>query len=626
MTGGCPRGSEPEFPPVRDLHVGIVSSSLGGIGSQACSNAAGARREDDRGHLVARAPDGSAVGASQPEGFLAYLPNVAENSGRPRAPDVVGAVPIEDPSALLETFQKLVIGVGEAGCGYEAQLESVYRFLVQPDPYERVVRNGGVVELQGVDYALLEQRKRFLRPDSLVAVVMVSDENESTIDPRTYGGTAWHFLEQDALPPGTEICLTDPDNAGCTSCAAAKSDPRCQREPTLAGDHPNLRFFDPKRRYGVDPRYPLDRYVRGLSEGEVPDRSGDQKHLCTNPLFARDLPSKPGDSLCALPRSVRSPREVLFAVVGGIPWQLLTDAPTDLSAKNPAPFKESLSESDWTMLLGPKGGSRRFEGAHPLLRESIVSRGIAPDGAHDREWNTRGADLQYACTFELPVAKNCQGKPDSCDCSSDTDSPLCDPANPRQQVRGKAYPTLSTLSVARSLGDRAVVASICPREVRNKASEVYGYRPAMRALLGRIADGLRASCVPPLHPDEDGKVRCVLLEAQPEAVTACDSSRGRKSADPQVVARLRNESAGVLEGRTVCDVNQIDSAARGAGKCADASAPGFCYVTGDEAGKGCSQALSFSKLGASLAGSTLYLQCIDSREDEAPTVASPTAH
>ncbi len=531
-------------------------------------------------------------------------------------------MPIEDPNTLLETFQRLVIGVGEAGCGYEAQLESVYRFLVQPDPYERIVRNGDIVELQGIDYALLEQRRRFLRTDSLLAVVMVSDENESTVDPRALGGRAWRFLEPDALPPGTEACGADPDSPGCMSCSAApaEGDPRCAREPKLADDNPNLRFFDPKRRYGIDPRYPLERYVRGLSEAEVPDRTGDVSRRCTNPLFARDLPGRAGDQLCTLPRGTRTPAEVLFAVVGGVPWQVLTEAPHDLSAQNGAPFKESLSASDWKALLGERDGTRRFEDAHPLLRESIVDRRVPADGAHDREWNTRGKDLQYACTFELPTPKDCTGKPDSCDCVSDTDSPLCDPANPRRQVRGKAYPTRSTLAVARDLGDRAVVASICPREVREKTSPVYGYRPAMRALLGRIADGLRASCVPPLHPDDDGKVRCLLLEAQPKDSSACEVARGRRLADPSIVSALRSETEGALEGRTVCEVDQIGSAALGARKCADASTAGFCYVSGSEAGKGCSQALSFSKLGASMAGSTVYLQCIDAQGGE---VASP---
>ena len=37
---GCPAGTELEFSPVRDMHVGVISSSLGGHGGIACTPAA----------------------------------------------------------------------------------------------------------------------------------------------------------------------------------------------------------------------------------------------------------------------------------------------------------------------------------------------------------------------------------------------------------------------------------------------------------------------------------------------------------------------------------------------------------------------------------------------------------
>ena len=40
---------------------------------------------------------------------------------------------------------------------------------------------------------------------------------------------------------------------------------------------------------------------------------------CTNPLFAAKLPREPGDEICILPRSTRSPDLIFFAVVGGVP-------------------------------------------------------------------------------------------------------------------------------------------------------------------------------------------------------------------------------------------------------------------------------------------------------------------
>ncbi|MEY4544318.1 MAG: hypothetical protein RL685_513 [Pseudomonadota bacterium] len=37
-------------------------------------------------------------------------------------------------------FQRMVTEVGEDGCGWEASLESWYRFLIDPVPYGELVR------------------------------------------------------------------------------------------------------------------------------------------------------------------------------------------------------------------------------------------------------------------------------------------------------------------------------------------------------------------------------------------------------------------------------------------------------------------------------------------------------
>jgi hypothetical protein len=610
----CPAGSDPEIQPIRDLHVGIVSSSLGGLGAPACAGPT----DNDHAHLVVRTKSGGPeVTAAAPGGFLAYLPDVPENAGRPRDAATVGVPPLEDPKALVESFQKLVVGVGETGCGYEAQLESVYRFLIEPAPYAQVLRDGVTARLDGIDTTLLKQRSQFLRPDSLVAVVMVTDENESTVDPLAISGQAWRLLDDAPMAPGTTACRDDPDSPDCTSCWSPHGpDPRCTSEPTLVGDDVNLRFWDMKRRFGIDPRYPLERYVRGFTNDEVTDQTGTR--TCSNPLFAAVLPAGTGE-LCKLERGGRTMDDFIFAVIAGVPWQLLTEAPQDLSRGNKAPFKEALTPADWMMLLGPGTKTRRFDQAHPLLRESIDPReGVSPngDGAHDREWNTRGRELQYTCTFELETPRDCSPNDARCDCGESTDSPLCDPTNPHRQLRGKAYPALSTLAVARDLGERAVVSSICPREARDKTSADYGYRPAMRTLYQSIRDNLVGSCVPKLHPDIEGHVPCLVLEAQPKEVTTCDASRGRRPADPDTLRRLREDSGTGLDNRTVCAVDQIEPSQRRDALCADAPVPGFCYVTGAEAPRSCEQAVAFSKLGAPIPNSRVYLQCIDARTNE----------
>src|SRR5262249_51523453 len=124
-NGACAQGRL-EFAPVQDLHIAAVSTSLGGRGSDVCDGTdavgAGATRHDDDGaHLLTRAgsPEHALEDAS--DGVLAFGPGN-----------------ITDPNVLRSDVQDLIAGVGEYGCGLEAQLESWYRFLVQPDPYARI--------------------------------------------------------------------------------------------------------------------------------------------------------------------------------------------------------------------------------------------------------------------------------------------------------------------------------------------------------------------------------------------------------------------------------------------------------------------------------------------------------
>ncbi|MDP9149300.1 MAG: hypothetical protein M3O36_05075 [Myxococcota bacterium] len=79
---------------------------------------------------------------------------------------------------LIGDFTEMVSGVHEHGCGFEAQNEAWYRFLVQPDPFDSVAIAANRASLLGFDDVILRQRADFLRPDSLLAVIVVTDENE----------------------------------------------------------------------------------------------------------------------------------------------------------------------------------------------------------------------------------------------------------------------------------------------------------------------------------------------------------------------------------------------------------------------------------------------------------------
>ncbi|HRH00414.1 MAG TPA: hypothetical protein PLR99_29420, partial [Polyangiaceae bacterium] len=79
----CARGKA-EFKPVVDLHVGVVSSAMGGFGSDACApdvqnptNITLSAHNDDRGQLINRAGAKElAIGNASPSNFLSWFPGV----------------------------------------------------------------------------------------------------------------------------------------------------------------------------------------------------------------------------------------------------------------------------------------------------------------------------------------------------------------------------------------------------------------------------------------------------------------------------------------------------------------------------------------------------------------------
>ena len=736
--GSCVDPAKPEFPPVYDMHIGIVSSSLGGGGAEQgpqpiCASTAlepvyntYSAHADDRGHLLNRVrpssanatgvedtiPDAVPVDGSGGD-FLAWLPNVPKNAGKP-APDV----PVEPTEASIQSdFASLVSGTQEYGCGLEAQMESWYRFLVQPDPYESIQLDTAATPratLVGTDAVVIKQRYDFLRPDSLVAVIMMTDEEDSWSDPLAISGRGWvtraaQFPGSSSglMPLPTSACaqpvdpenptMTGPGDPACQSCGFAgtlpngkpiASDPNCQASCgqnctgyyTGKDDNLNIRYVnDMKRRYGLDPQFPVSRYVSGLKSLHVPNRDGEHqggsgpytgRANCINPLFARTLPKDPTDSsLCdpanqATGLGPRSPDLVFFALIGGVPWQLLAD---DQGA-----FKSILSSTDWRKIIGEDPDHYDLTGVDPHMIESYLPRVAAnqasipylaspladvtsPDNAdpfNGREWDTTksplGLDLQYACTFALPTPKECADpiNANACDCASHAKDPggvpLCAPGldGNSLQVRGKAYPTIRELRVAKSLGAQAIVASLCPKEPTNTASPDYGYRPAVRQIIDRLKSSLAGQCLPrQLTPDASGSVPCLILETLPlgggQDATSCDPAQGFSQPDLTILDKYNEQRcADAAAGGTtspcanpddpaavaavlgpVCEVVQLTDTNRGGsdytGSCEALMTPGWCYLVGVAAG-GCPQAIRFSAAGQPLKGAKISLQCIES--------------
>jgi hypothetical protein len=447
-TTPCAMGV-PEFPAVHDMHIGIVSSSLGDRGVAEGGDTAGAvcvpattgaafkdgtaaiaTHNDDMGHLLGRTATGASPQIYETEGtsadvgmenFLDWFPmpqpsyqNIVDGGLVQATPTngisgginvlMPAATPLGSAMTLEGDFAALVAGTHSYGCGIESQLESWYRFLVQPDPYAQItVVNGHATWGDSVDTTIIQQRHDFLRPDSLVAIIVLSDENDSEIDVRSFGGQAWQFMNTQFAPErGTQACLTTPGSAACQSCflTANANDPNCKLGPYTAendpGNYINVRHVHMQQRYGLVPQYPLERYVLGMNSNTVPDRNheypagaqyyqggvnGDPGDLnCANPLFAGILPTGTGtptpEELCNAAQAgtaTRTASLVFFAHIGGVPHQLLqlqpgeteTDPVTGAvtnscpmgTAAADCPQKNNLLATDWAKILGNGQGA-----------------------------------------------------------------------------------------------------------------------------------------------------------------------------------------------------------------------------------------------------------------------------
>ena len=585
--GMCAQGKV-EFPPVHDMHIGVISTSLGSRLSDQVQGASGiicdptqtvmvngatlSNHNDDRAELLNRSGAAETpLADAGSSNYLNWFPSTnPKNAGKSPS---AGAPAISNATQLISDFTSLIQGVGNYGCGIESQLESWYRFLVQPDPYASLsLDSNSHAQWVGVDTTILQQRQNFLRPDSLVAIIDMTDENDSEIDLRSVGGQGYLWMSQNFDPPhGTSACAENAANSGltssstCESCVepSAASDPSCQagNDDYSAdndwGYNPNLRHVHMEQKYGIWPQFPIQRYVTGLTSKTVPDRNGEyppnaQSYQgtqdCTNPLFAASLPdgsSTDAATLCNLPVGTRTPDLIYYADIGGVPHQLLQQDPT-----NPdSPPKETLAPSDWTLILGNDPLSFDYTGIDPHMIESYQPRtGIATptaagppatlDPYNGYDWVTDqggdervlAVDREYACTFPLTTPRDCTKwmtdpvEEYSCDCPATTGltpqqlPPICNPTTPTQQIGAKAYPTQRELLLAQLMGLQGIVSSLCPIHVQPAAGDtiatdpLYGYNPAVNAIVDRLKVSLNNACLPQkLTPDMLGNLPCLVL-------------------------------------------------------------------------------------------------------------------
>jgi hypothetical protein len=523
-TGTCPTGTTRRFSVIQDVHVGLLSSSLGTFGADGCpdsttstcADAMTSTANNDHGHLVTRTGPCAAgdVPTYASEGFLAWDPSMKLS---PPGISVLGG----GASGSLETLLvDLVQGDGQNGCGFDAQNESWYRFLVDPTPYESIALVNEQVQTSGTDAALLAQRADFLRPNSLLAIVELTHKPDGSLKESSeyplFADIALH------LPHATTACTTKgPTDPCCTSCGQVTPmgcavDPACTSNPDYSNADENiaLRAFgltSHKQRYGIEFFYPPSRYVTALTAATVTDENGN---AVTNPIFAGG----------------RDPRLVFYAAITGVPWQLIArekngapDLVNGVSALDPTAvggFKTyaelALTDPKGNVIWDDIAGNPEAYVAplSPFMVESTAPRSgvdpitaiaispvTSPNGTnsingHEYTIASPPGDIEYACVYPLLSPIDCSVPGAVCDCTAQTtDDPLCDP-NPNDnmnrtlQTRGKAYPGLKHLAIAKGMKAQGIVASICPAQLTSPTALDYGYNAAAKAIVDALATAL----------------------------------------------------------------------------------------------------------------------------------------
>ncbi|APR88016.1 Hypothetical protein A7982_13365 [Minicystis rosea] len=654
----CQAGAHRIFPPFNDIHIGVVTSSIGGHGSDNCGGAetfscpGGVTNtsNDDHGHLITRLDPcaGGSVPSYQGKGFLAWdplgkaTPPGESSIGTLTIDTSTGAVTTGTPG-LVPSLKDLVTGAGQIGCGFEASLEGWYRFLVDPDPYDTLELDPATFRAtpKGVDNVLLQQRKDFLRPSSVLAIIGLTDENDCSI--KEFGQFWFAAQARDPMNPNKNFylpkarseCATNPNDTCCRSCGQDQTgcppDPNCTGSLDAKTDDINLRCWDQKRRFGIDFLYPLDRYVTGLTQPLVPTRDGN---MVPNPIFA-DLDLTDGDT------TTRDPSMVLLTYIVGVPWQDLARDPQqpEKGLKNNSEMSklDSNGHSTWNYVIGdptnyvppvdplmiesaaPRTGVHPITGAALAPPSNAPGPGPNPINGHEYTPGTQNGvqvaadDLQYACIFDLPEPRDCTSLPGSCDCNDpQNDNPLCEPVVPgdpstrTKQTRAKAYPGIRQLALVKALGAQGIAGSICPVQIEDPSQPTFGYRPVIQALVDRLAPIVTGGCLSrQLSPDAQGRVACAIIEAQKtnglqgEACDAfCASQPGRIAVTAEHAAVrdavLESVAAKAQGADCACEIPQLEgprgcapiASELGACQCDPSAEPtfdgkpvdGWCYV------------------------------------------------
>jgi hypothetical protein len=386
----------------------------------------------------------------------------------------------------------------------------VYRFLVDPSPPQDVVlfRCGETrcATPAGINHLILTQRAAFLRPDSAVAIVLLSDENDCSIQDSNqyYYAAALDVV----LPIPSAACDANPNDPCCYSCGVP-APPNCPPDPICSpprsleklSDPINLRCFDQQRRFGIDFLYPVERYVNAFTKPELCTTRVDLDARGMCPTRPDGLPAIVVNPLFQKGPTGRDPSMVHVLGVIGVPWQDVALDPVDVELHYRS-AADLAASNIWDEILGepnPDGNAPPIPPLDAHMRESIDARpGLpGPDAeymtdpihGHERTIVNRD-DLQHACIFELPEPPPCSDY--DCDCyrtGPNDNNPVCQTPTryERTQHFGRAFPGLRELSLVKGLRLQGGLASICPRNLSDKSAQDYGYLPAFEVLATELS-------------------------------------------------------------------------------------------------------------------------------------------
>ncbi len=464
----------PQYPAVKDLHVGVISTDLGTAGQLDCGSTGAASMTGDDGllnpmrfgaamaqHLPWRNPALPAGFRSASCGmdpmrfprFIGFCSNEADASC-----DAPGAdTSTRDPALFSEWF-RCNAGLFVGGCGIEQPLEAAWRALVHHDARS----------LPGNT----SQNAGFLREEALLAIVVLTDEEDGSVR------------------------LCDRDEGFSAQTGSACSDARTVFRPdsrewanavTAGGQQDiNGRFYGYRPGSAQDPTWSVDRYFNRAA-AEAPGR------------WSRDLLSlKPGH-----------PERIVFAAIAGVPLAV------------PTRSVDGQQLTDWAALLGAPGPG----GADDFVGRDVSTAAAGTQGAAGA-WSMRGARAA-GCEHVEPACRREGSTPHPSNGCAATGTV------PGQYM---AFPSRRVIELARRFDEspvcngapcrNGIVTSICSSD----------YRGAMSSIVEKIQRRLQTPCLNralDTSLDSTGSVRatCIVREAQPDGTTRCDRSRGRLPID-----------------------------------------------------------------------------------------------